>query len=648
MKKSWILGILLFFGMTSLVLAEIPPSWLQDWQKPGKELRPLQIIHGYFGVNKEKWAHPYLAFGHFDGKSIAEGMRFLKEDCGLGGVVCNVSSYGYLTDEEEWQHFLEAVRQAKANDLRVWIYDEDRYPSLAAGGLVLKENPHLEAKELVYDSTATEPFTVRPCFEYTHASNNFAYIRRYPSLVHPGAAAAFLRWTHENYQKRLGAELFDYVEAFFTDEPSTNAMNSGLLSEKVREGVRTVDKIDPEKPLLPMVVWEDDFPQEYRKRYGEDLLAARKSLFTGDTAEDKKVRQQFWQMVTERAIESYYGQIARWCEAHGKAFTGHGLWEESLYAHVPLDGNKLRTLKMFSIPGMDCLNSEPHSVFSSYWKAAMLASSAAVSSGKRKAFTEISDIATYFNGKPRASVAQMNATAAWQAALGITEFTLYYQITDRTPEEYRQYGDFVGRMNAILRDASMVYDAVLLYPITDLQREYLPQKIRPELKNQPEIVQKICRSYDCLGVQMLRSQTTFLTAEEDDLQAILKNQTTRPSKLVLPEGMTISAKLQKILDEFRRSGGEVSVGTVAPQTVLTPATREIVRGTLVREGYPIQILVNVSSEVTYSGQCAVTATTCHLFLPATGEIRKLPVKDGHVEISLQPLETWILLEENRP
>lgn len=647
MKKRLILGIGLLVGWTSFLEAEIPQAWLQDWQKPGKEMRPLQIIHGYFGVNREKWSHPYLAFEHFEGKSIAEGMRFLKEDCGLGGVVCNVSSYGYLTDEEEWQNFLEAVRQAKAHDLRVWIYDEDRYPSLAAGGLVLKENPQLESRELVYDPTAQEPFTVRSCFEYTHASNNFAYIRRYPSLVNPQAVVSFLRWTHENYQKRLGPELFDYVEAFFTDEPSTNAVNTGLLPAKVREGVRTVDEIDLEKPMLPMVVWEDDFPEQYRKRYGEDLLSVRKSLFTGDSEQDKKVRQQFWQMVTERAIESYYGQIIQWCSERGKLFSGHGLWEESLYAHVPLDGNKLKTLKTFQIPGMDYLSSNPQSVLNEGWKAAILASSAAALNGRRKVFTEISDIDTYFNGRPRANVGEMNATAAWQAVLGITEFTLYYQITDRTPAEYREYGDFVGRLNAILRNARFVHEAILFYPITDLQREYIPLAERPSLKNQPEKIQTICRSYDALGKRMLGSQTSFLVAEEEGLQSILNcGIPSRPQTAVIPEGVTMDERLSKLLDTFQRQGGTVSVKTFSPRKILEPVTQNVVRGTFERDGKSIQILVNVSSSTPYSGQCSVTGKVCRLFLPATGEIRELPVKDGKVEMVLEPLETWILVEEN--
>lgn len=231
----------------STVLAELPGDWLAKWRQPTASERPLQIIHGYFGVNKDKWSHPYIPFDHFHERGIEGGMRFFAEDCGLGGVVLNVSSFEYLRNEEEWKHCVDAVRAAKKNGLRVWIYDEDRYPSLAAGGLTLQGHPELECLELVYDPGAAEPFQVRPSFEFTHASNNFAYIRRYPNIMNPAAAARFLELTHEAYKKRLGPDLMTAVEAFFTDEPSTNVLNTGLLSERVRSFGRVIDEPDPDK-----------------------------------------------------------------------------------------------------------------------------------------------------------------------------------------------------------------------------------------------------------------------------------------------------------------------------------------------------------------------------------------------------------------
>lgn len=614
-----------------------------SWESPGAELRPLQIIHGYFGVNKAKWSHPYLAFDHFKDRSIADGIRFLKNDCGLGGIVCNVSSFNYLTDEEEWGYFIDAVRAAKANGLRVWIYDEDRYPSLSAGGHVLAENPELEAKELVWDA-ARETFLVRPSFEYTHASNNFAYIRRYPSLVNPEACRAFIRWTHENYKKRLGPELFDYVEAFFTDEPSTNAMNTGLLSDNVRRWVRTTDAVDPEKPRLPMVAWEDDFPAVYQKIYGEDLIARRKSLFQGDAPDDLKTRRQFWSMVAHRSIDAYYGQIQKWCAENHKLSSGHTLWEGSWYYHPPLDGNKLAALKCLDIPGIDFLNTEPNACFYA-WKDPMIAASAAWLTGRRKVMTEISDIGTYIGNKPHASLEKMCATAAWQSIFGVTEFTLYYQITDRTPEIYRKYCDYVGRLNAMVRDAEPVCDAVLLYPIGDIQEEYLPSDSKLELKKMSPRMQRICGSSDRLGKEMLAAHAPFMIAEESDMEPLLNGKIPGllpPKSVVIPDGVHLADELKKTFDDFQKKGGNVFYNSFEGDSPLCPAEKTLLLGKYRRGAERIYLVLNTSEQNEYAGTLKIEGSEAQFFNPADGRIESARIQNETVEITLRPLETVIV------
>ncbi len=88
-------------------------------------------------------------------------------------MVTNVSFSDYLRSEQSWVTLESAVKTCKEMGMVVWIYDEQGYPSAAAGGEVLKAKPDLEALELAYDPSQAEPFIVRPAFEYTHASNNY-------------------------------------------------------------------------------------------------------------------------------------------------------------------------------------------------------------------------------------------------------------------------------------------------------------------------------------------------------------------------------------------------------------------------------------------------------------------------------------------
>ncbi len=309
--------------------ATLPQSWRSAWENPSVIYRPLQIVHG---------------------ADIRNKAAYYKDTCGLGGVVSNVA-FGdrYLKSEEDWKVFVEGVKAMYDADLRVWIYDEDGYPSLAAGGRVLEADPSLEALEMVYDKEDKQQlFKVRPCYEFVHASNNFYAARRYPNPLDPNATHKFIELTHQAYYKHLGPELYGKVEAFFTDEPSMMGCNLGQLREEVRKNVRVIDPVDPKKKNLPMISWANDLPAKYKARYGEDLMTSIASVFTGNEEKDKVVRQKFWSLLAETDKDNYYKAIQTWLkvtreanQGKGPFSSGHGLREENPSSHVPLDGNKL-------------------------------------------------------------------------------------------------------------------------------------------------------------------------------------------------------------------------------------------------------------------------------------------------------------------
>ena len=107
------------------------------------------------------------------------------------------------------------------------------------------------------------------------------------------------------------------------------------------------------------------------------------------------------------------------------------------------------------------------------WLTAAMPSSAAALHSRRRVMTEVSDFIETLSGHAPASITDMQATAAWQAAWGVTDFTLYYSLALRSPQKYRAYCDYVGRLNAILKPARLESKVLLYYPIYDLWAEYL-------------------------------------------------------------------------------------------------------------------------------------------------------------------------------
>jgi hypothetical protein len=589
-------------------------------------------------------------------------MKKLKE-LGLGGIVCNVNFDKYLVSQTHWDTLVRAVEACREVGLIVWIYDEDGYPSGAAGGLVLKQNRAFEARALTYDKSQPEPFAIRPAYEHTHASNNFYAARRYPNLIDDKAVKCFIEKTHDEYWRRLKEHFGKTIRAFFTDEPSLMAVNIGPLPENVRKNVRVVDPLDENVKPLPSVPWAHDLPDQYRKRYGQDLLKVRKSLFEGNDKPDREVRLRFWALISDLIAERYFGQLQRWAQTHGVASSGHTLWEETPLHHVPLQGNALKALGRMDIPGLDMLNSDPEAVIYNGWLTAGLPASTAILNGRRKVMTEVSDFSQKMAGKGPASLEVMQAAAAWQAALGVTEFTLYYSHADRSADDYRGYCDFVGRLNTVLREAHPAPEVLLYYPIYDLWAEYIPVAEKLTLQSQSKRMQHIQRSFLELGQRMMAGQISFAVVDHELLaNAEVRNSDLiigpqRFKALVLPTGVELPESVAKILERFEDAGGRVfraepslsdadfkTIAGIYESGALSVKSDRIIVGRFVRYAKDILLVVNVSAKP-YTGAIRVAkAAEWVVAEPSGGLLEKAKLDEaGRITVSLPPRGSVLLI-----
>lgn len=628
--------------------AALPAAWQQAWESPPAELRPLQIVHG---VRPDE--------------ATPEAMAAFKRK-GLGGIVCNVDFAQYLTSEAHWQTLVGAVAACRQAGLVVWLYDEEGYPSGAAGGLVLKANPAYEATALVYDAAKPDPFSLRPSYEHTHACNNFHAARRYPNLLDERATQCFVEQTHQAYWRRLEPQFGTTIRAFFTDEPSLMAVNLGPLPDSVRKNARVVDPVDEQVKPLPSIPWCDGLPALYKQRYGQELLPLRRSLFVGDAAADREVRRRFWALIAELVAERYHGKIQAWCRAHGVASSGHNLWEEEVLHHVPLYGNSLKALCRMDIPGLDMLSSDPAAVVYGAWMAAALPASAALFNGGRQVMTEVSDFVQQMSGKGPTPLEQMQATAAWQAALGVTEFTSYYGSLGRmvtaleaekkgvADQKTRQYCDFVGRLNAILRAAQPQPNVLLYYPIYDLWAEYRPVAEPLRLESQSKRAQQLVNSFRELGRRLLVSQVFFALADHEMLAAAEFREGTvwlkgrRFDALLLPAGAELPPAAQAVAKRLAASGRLMQDGDPAkavdftrlsqfrPVGCLEPAGDKVVLGRFVGDGRDVLLLVNVGAKA-YEGRVRVVNGAARWLQadPATGQITPCEAVDAEaISVSL--------------
>ena len=638
----------------------LPPKWLASWSQPPPMDRPLLIIHGFDPSRATPEGVDQMVRGAKPSEVRGRGLQSYL-DVGMGGVVCNVAFEQYMRSEDHWQALVNTVECAAKLGLAVWLYDEDGYPSGAAGGLVLKENPAFEATELAFDPSAPDPFIVRPAYEFTHASNNYYAARRYVNLLDDRATRAFIAKTHDAYWRRLKSHFGRTIQATFTDEPSLIAVNLGQIPDNARKKVPVVDPPDPAVKALPCVPWGYDLPRQYKKLYGEDLVAQRSSLFVGDSPGDRKVRQQFWALVADLVAERYFAPIQAWCRRHRIASSGHLLWEEAVMHHPALDGNHLKMLSRMDIPGLDMLSSDPEAALHGGWLAAALPASAAMLTGGRRVMTEVSDFSQTQGGQGPAGLPEMQATAAWQAAWGVTDFTLYYRIADRPPGAMRAYGDFVGRLNAILKPARLAPTVLLYYPVNDLWAEYRPVAAPLRLESQSPRAQRIVGSFNRLGQTLLRSQVPFALIDHEFLAkarvrsgGMLAIKDQRLEAILLPQDVELPPDAARVIERFRQRGGKVIADTgklagpalcdmLRPAFRLTPACDRVVLGRFLRDGREILLLVNVGRQ-TYAGRLTVAGGAKWQALdPATGSV--VPAEtEGGCRLSLAPRQTLLLVQ----
>ena len=82
----------------------------------------------------------WILSGRLDAEELRRQLTTIRE-MGLGGaMIC--TGTGLVTPylSEEWFDVVSAcAAEAKSLGLKLWIYDEDRWPSGAAGGLVTKD-----------------------------------------------------------------------------------------------------------------------------------------------------------------------------------------------------------------------------------------------------------------------------------------------------------------------------------------------------------------------------------------------------------------------------------------------------------------------------------------------------------------------------
>ena len=518
---------------------------------------------------------------------------------GFGGVVSNVSFTDYMVSEGKWDAFLRAVAEAKRAGFSMWLYDEKGYPSGTAGGLVLEGQPEWEARglliadryvaggsfsmdlppgqplmaaaypvgrdglvrasgrvdlaaaiadgRLVWDAPATGNWWVVAIsedfiYEGTHAANSLAEKLPCTNLLMAEPTARFIEITHAEYVRRMGADLGEWFEAAFTDEPS-------LMSVFLRPMPYRV---------LP---WAPDFAAEFEQRRGYALLEELPALIAEFGPASAKVRHDFWLTVGELVSRRYFGQIDDYCREHNLLSGGHLIWEEDLRYHVGFYGDFFRCLREMSSPGIDCLTSIPAAV---PWTIARLIGSAADLDGKVVTMSETSDHVQYYRSvgdtRPREHVSEGDICGICNRLLlgGINQITSYYSFAGLDRDALRRLNDWVGRCSVLLTGARQVPEIAVLYPVESLWTRFTPAR---HGATDSVAADKVRQVFDAVSTSLYSARRDFTFVDARTIQegrvedGAFVHGDFRWRVIVLPVVDTLPLEAWEKLAAFEESGG---------------------------------------------------------------------------------------------
>ena len=405
------------------------PLTLERFRNPGCEYR----------------ATPFWAWNNrLDAHELCWQIEQLKK-MGFGGFHMHVRTgmaTEYLSDE-----YMGIIRQcvdkAEQEDMLAWLYDEDRWPSGAAGGLVTRqrrfrqcflvfsrERLPQDAPLAVFDVSLNPDGTLRgyrPIREgepvegfalYATVQlagddpwfNNQAYL----NTLDPESVQAFLHTTHDRYYESVGDRFGGRIPAIFTDEPQFSRKETLSFA------------FDTRPVTLP---WTHDFPETFRAAYDQDVTAMLPELLW-DLPEGKAstLRYHYHDHVAERFAQAFADQCGQWCRAHGIALTGHMMQEPTLESQTGSLGDTMRSYRAFDIPGIDMLCDRRE------FTTAKQAQSAARQYGREGMTSELYGVTNWdfdFRGH--------KLQGDWQAALGVTVRVPHLSWVSMNGEAKRDY-----------------------------------------------------------------------------------------------------------------------------------------------------------------------------------------------------------------
>jgi hypothetical protein len=502
---------------------------------------------------------------------------------GFGGVFLH-PRYGLMTEylSSEWFELVKHSRDvAKQLGLRLWIYDEDSYPSGFAGGHVNEQMPASynqgvvlvpgEMNRLSLDSTQRIKYVFKYAdsiwqdisavagrdkdlsgryMVYTlHDFPRSAWYGGYSyiDLLVKGVTEKFIDITFTGYKNSVGDDFGKTIPGIFSDEPHISADREGAIR------------------------WSPDLASCFRQLNGYDLEANLISM-TEETGNWMKLRHDYYATILDMFIKRWSLPMSSYCKKNNLSWTGH-YWEHGWPS--PAKGPDNMAMYIYhQVPGIDLLyNSETErpDQFGNIRSVKEL-SSVANQFGRSRTLSE-----TYGGSGWEFRFDEMKRNGDWAYVLGVNllnqhlslmslagdrKFDYPQSFAPYSPywKEYHYQNDYFGRLSVAFTSGVQKNRILVLEPTTTAWMYYSPvtdkinkrfNDINPAFRNLLSLLEQKQVEYDLGSEHIIRDygrvNGKVFSVNECNYDLV-----------IIPDAMdNLEESTYRLLDEYVSNGGRV-------------------------------------------------------------------------------------------
>ncbi len=561
---------------------------MDKWNTCGESKMSLSNLLANFAEPAAEFrGAPFWAWNAgLEPEKLRSQIRNMK-DMGMGGFFMH-SRVGLATTYlgKEWFDCIRVcIEEAGKLGMSAWLYDEDRWPSGAAGGIVTADDRFkmkqlymergkitsageqlalyaarfdndkvLEYRRVAAPDEALPGEELIRCY-YDFAARSGAFNgETYLDTLNKEAAAKFIEVTHEAYYREFEKYFGREVPGIFTDEPCYWLPYQGEVN-------------------LP---WTCGFEKLFLEKYRYDICDFLPELYFSCKEKVSKVRYHYYGLLTGLFVDAFARQTGQWCSDHNAALTGHVLWEDDLDGHTSCVGNAMRFYEHMQIPGIDLLTE--------HWltpATAKQCTSVARQLGRKRRLSEMYGCTGW-----DFPLAGHKALGDWQYAMGINfrcHHLYWYSMEAEAKRDYpatisghspwhtvySKLEDHFARLGSVLAEGEEIRDILVIHPMESAWciKYRMSKDMAPEMK-------KLNEEFITLANTLLAENLDFDYGDEELLARYASCEGTRLrvgkavyKAVVIPELETIRSSTLKLLKEFAANGGKVLCFEHVPQHV---------------------------------------------------------------------------------